>query len=278
MTINGARFFGGALLALSLGWVSSDASAVASELNFAGVPLKGGETVRAPVPLSVQEKSYVSEGGNAVPPNAVAVIAVPANFDPQKSWPVLICLSTSDFRRKNRDDLEDFYRWAGLAEGWVLLAGDGEGNPPHDTAGWRAGMTLAALDALHRSFPGSGRWPIAVAGYSGGAKRAGTIAPLLAVAGNHVIGIFLTGVNEDRLSEGYRKFQPGSAFLRTPIYMSSGQLDEIARVAQQQQVKRTIEQTGFTRIRLIPMPHGHAVSRSAIREALRWFRELQGPS
>jgi len=237
MTINGARFFGGALLALSLGWMSSDASAVASELNFAGVPLKGGETVRAPVPLSVQEKSYVSEGGNAVPPNAVAVIAVPANFDPQKSWPVLICLSTSDFRRKNRDDLEDFYRWAGLAEGWVLLAGDGEGNPPHDTAGWRAGMTLAALDALHRSFPGSGRWPIAVAGYSGGAKRAGTIAPLLAVAGN-----------------------------------------EIARVAQQQQVKRTIEQTGFTRIRLIPMPHGHAVSRSAIREALRWFRELQGPS
>ncbi len=241
-------------------------------INFAGVPVVPGGTARAQVPLNLREQKYVAEGGNQVPPHAVAVIAVPQGFDPQRPWPVLVCLSTSDFRRKNRDDLVELYMQAALAEGWVVLAGDGEENPRQDSAGWRAGMTLAALDALHRSFPSSSNWPIAVAGYSGGAKRAGSIAPLLALAGNRVIGIFLTGVNEDRLSDAYRTFQPGAAFLRTPIYISAGQLDEIARMGQQQGVKRTIEQTGFTRVRLVPMQWGHNVSRGAIREALRWFR------
>jgi hypothetical protein len=241
-------------------------------INFAGVPVVPGGTSRAQVPLNPTEQKYVSEGGNPVPSHAVAVIAVPHGFDPQRPWPVLVCLSTSDFRRKNRDDLVAFYRQAALAEGWVLLAGDGEENPRQDSTGWRAGMTLAALDALHRSFPGSSKWPIAVAGYSGGGKRASSIAPVLVLAGNRLIGLFLTGVNEDRLSEAYRRFQPGVAFLRTPIYLSAGQLDTIATMGQQQEVKRTIEQAGFTRIRLVPMQWGHNVSRSAIREALRWFR------
>ncbi len=243
--------------------------------TFGDKPVTPGSVVRADVPLTTQEKSYLSEGGNAVPSHAVAVLAVPAGFDPAKSWPVLVPLATSDFQRMNRDDLADFYRQPAMTEVWIVLAGDGEAPPQHDSAGWRAGTTLAALDALHRSFPGSTRWPVAVAGFSGGAKRAGDLAPLLALAGNRVIGLFLTGINEDRLSEGYRRFGPGAAFLRTPVYISTGQLDQVATVAQQQQVKQAIERAGFTRVRQETMPHGHAVSRSAVREALRWFRELQ---
>jgi hypothetical protein len=264
---------GGAIIALGL---ASSVPAAAGGASFAGVPVKPGATVRANVPLSTQEKSYVSEGGNTAPTHAVAVLAVPAGFDPAKSWPVLVPLATSDFQRMNRDDLRDFYRDAAVAEGWLVLAGDGESPPTHDSAGWRAGMTLAALDALHSSFPNSKNWPLAVAGFSGGAKRAGNLAPLLALAGNRVIGIFLTGINEDRLSEGYRTFRPGAAFLRTPIYVSSGQQDTVARITDQQVVKRKMELSGFTRVRQVTMPHGHAVSRSAVREALRWFRELQG--
>lgn len=260
---------------LSILVLSLESAAAAGSATFGGVPVAVGATVRAQVLLTDQEKAYASEGGNAVPSHAVAVLAVPANFDPQKTWPVLVPLATSDFQRMNRDDLRDFYQQAAVAEGWIILAGDGDAPPPHETAGWRAGMTLAALDALHRSFSGSKNWPVAVAGFSGGAKRAGNLAPLLALAGNRVIGIFLTGINEDRLSEGYRKFQPGAAFLRTPIFVSSGQDDVVARITQQQQVKHAMEQTGFTRVRQEAMPHGHAVSRRAVREALRWFRELQ---
>ena len=244
----------------------------AAPLHFAGVPLTPGGTARAQVPLAPELQRYASEGGNTPPAQAIAVLAVPANFDPHKSWPVLVPLATSDFERKNRDDLRDFYAPAALREGWLVLAGDAEANPQRDAAGWRAAMTLAALDALHRSFPGSNKWPVAVAGFSGGAKRAGTIAPLLAVAGNRISGIFLTGINEDRLVEGYRRFQPGAGFLRTPIYISAGQSDNVARFNDQQKVKSTLEHAGFSNVRLEPMPHGHAVSGGAVREALRWFR------
>ncbi len=243
--------------------------------DFGGVAVKPGGTVRASVPLSAQEKQYVSEGGNVAPDHAVAVFAAPPNFDPGKSQPVLVCLSTSDFQRKNRDDLEDFYKKAAFAEGWAVLAGDGENNPSHDTAGWRAGMTLAALDALHRSFPNSKNWPIAVAGFSGGAKRAGNLAPLLYLAGNRVVGIFLAGCNEDRLTEGVRAFRPGAAFLRTPVYISSGQEDRIAPPMQSGAVLQSIRNTGFTRTQLGHHAYGHAVSRTLVREALRWFMQSQ---
>ena len=264
-----AKTFGlfGALMMLLVSGVAAAGS------NFAGVAVKPGDSVRASVPLSAQERQYVSEGGNPAPDHAVAVFAVPVNFDPQKSQPVLVCLSTSDFQRKNRDDLEDFYKKAALLEGWAVLAGDGENNPGHDTAGWRAGMTLAALDAMHRSFPNSKNWPIAVAGFSGGAKRAGHLAPLLAIAGNHVVGIFLAGINEDRLSEGYRAFHPGAAFLRTAVYVSSGQEDHVANPTQSGAVLQSMRNTGFSRTQIGHHAYGHAVSRTLVREALRWFRE-----
>ena len=251
----------------------SSVSGQSTGLQFAGVSLKPGATIRANVPLSTTEQSYVSEGGNAVPTHAVAVLAVPPGFDPKKTWPVLVSLSTSDFKRQNRDDLANIYRESAFAEGWVVIAGDGDQPPARDTAGWRAGMTLAALDELHRSFPGSKNWPVACAGFSGGAKRTGTVAPLLAVAGLRINGILLSGGNEDRLSEGYRKFRPGAAFLRTPIFISSGAQDKMATPQQQQVVKHSLEMTGFSRVRLETFPQGHVVKRDHIRAALRWFRE-----
>src|SRR6201982_345512 len=158
------RSLAGLVLLLHAGSVA----ATAGSLTFAGVALSPGSTVKVNVPLSAQEKSLAAQGGNPVPPNAVAMLATPANFDPRKSWPVLIPCSTSDFKRQNRNDLADFYRRVGLAEGWVLLAGDGPQHAKNDNVAWREAMTMAAVDALHRSFPSSQKWPIACAGFSGG--------------------------------------------------------------------------------------------------------------
>src|SRR6184192_3106583 len=197
-------------------------------VKFAGVAFSPGSTVKANVPLSPQEKSYAAQGGNPVPANAAAVFATPSNFDPTKSWPVLVICSTSDFKRQNRDDLADFYRRVGLSEGWVLLAGDGPQHAKNDNVAWRESMTMAAVDALHRSFPGSEKWPIACAGFSGGGKGVGYVAPFLAKNGCHVIGVYMTGANEDHLSDGYARLQPGPGFLNTPIYVSAGRDDRIA--------------------------------------------------
>ncbi len=251
------------------------AKAAEPSLKFGGVPFSPGSTFRANVPLSAQEKSLAAQGGNPVPQSAVAVLATPANFDPRKSWPVLVPCSTSDLKRQNRDDLVDFYRRVGLAEGWVLLAGDGPQHARNDTAAWRAAMTLAAIDALHHSFAGSDKWPIACAGFSGGGKGAGFIAPLLSRSGSRITGIYLTGANEEHLSEGYKNFQPGADFLSTPIYVSAGHDDRIATLEQQYAVVGSIKRTGFNRVRIGTFRGGHEVNDAQTSIALRWFRTLQ---
>lgn len=260
------------ILLVLCGAIVRAAAASIQAATFAGVPVTSGATVQAEVPLSETEKSYAAEGGNAVPAHAVAVLAVPAGFDPRKSWPVLVVFSTSDSKRLNRDDLADFYRETALAKGWLVLAGDGPMTAQQDSSGWRAAMTLAALDALHRGFPGARDWPVACAGFSGGAKRAALLAPLLQLAGCRLAGVFLTGMNEDRLSKGYREFKPGADFLSTRIFISTGSADNVARPADQAAVIASMQRTGFSRIRQETFPGGHEVNRAHVAAALRWFR------
>jgi hypothetical protein len=252
------------------------ASAVeANALIFAGVPISPGATVRADVPLSAQEKLYASDATQNVPSHAVAVIAIPKNFDPHKTWPVLVVFSTSDFKRLNRNDLVDFYRSAALSQGWVILAGDGREFAPRDTNGWRAAMTLAALDALHNSFPGSAQWPVAIAGFSGGAKRASLMAPLLFLEGCRLSGIYLSGVNEGVLSVSYRRSRIGPEFLKIPVFISSGLGDNIAPTNRAREVESSIKHTGFQHVHFETFREGHAVKNDHTIKALRWFRESQ---
>jgi len=269
-----ANFRAAAAIVCIVGWLAVAARSSSAASSFAGVPLIPGATVRAKVPLSDLQKSYVSEGGNAVPSHTVATLAVPRGFDPKKTWPVLVVFSSSDHQHPSWYDLMVIYRGPALAEGWVLLAGDGPAPAPRvDSSGWRAGHTLAALDAMHRSFPGSTKWPVACAGQSGGAKRASYLAPLFAVAGYRVAGIFLAGINEERITEGYRRFRPGSSFLDTPIFLSSGERDMIATLHDQTDVKNAMKRTGFAEIRHKTFPGGHVVVSSHLQEALRWFRK-----
>ena len=271
-----ASFTSPSILFSLAAWLVLATRAFSAGLSFGGVPFTPGATVTANVPLSDVEKSYVAEGGNAVPSHTVAMLATPPGFDPKKPWPVLVVFSSSDHQHQNRDDLRMIYRHFALLAGWVVLAGDGpEPAPRMDSSGWRAGHTLAALDALNRSFPGSTKWPIAGAGQSGGAKRVSYLAPLLAAAGYRIIGVFLTGINEEKLTQGYRRFNPGREFLRTPIFLSSGLNDQIATIAQQTAVRDSMRRTGFINIRHETFDGGHEGSPAHIHEALRWFQKGQ---
>ncbi len=250
---------------------AAGAAAQSTGAKFQGIPVRPGETISVTVPLSATEKVFAAIEGNRVPTNAVAVLAVPRGFDPRQSWPVLIVFSTSDSRRENRGDIP-FYLREALAENWLVLTGDGPEFPRRDTTGWRAAMTLAALDALHRSFPGSDKWPLACAGISGGAKRACLLAPLLAKMGNRIAGLYLAGINEDLLAEGYGKFHPERDFLNTKVFITSGRRDKIATPAQTERVRRSFEKEGFRQVRLEAFPEAHNVKRPLTLAALRWFR------
>src|SRR5690349_2839340 len=253
---------------------AASVGAIAAPLAFGGVAFSAGSTVKANVPLSAEEKSLAAQGGNLVPPNAVAVLATPANFDPTKTWPVLVVCSTSDAKRQNRDDLADFYGRVGIREGWLVLAGDGPQHARNDNSAWRGAMSLAAIDALHHSFPGSNKWPVACGGFSGGGKGVGVLAPLLAKHGCHVVGIYITGANEDRLSEGYARVAPGASFLMTPVYIAAGRDDRIATVEQQYNVAGSIKRSGFQRIKIGTFHGGHEANDAQTSIALHWFREL----
>lgn len=71
--------------------------------------------------------------------------------------------------------------------------------PRIDSTQWRLGMLAAALEAIRKEWPQSSKWPVAFAGFSGGAKRSGTLGAMLSKTGSvRICGFFLSGINEDR--------------------------------------------------------------------------------
>ena len=96
---------------------------------------------------------------------------------------------------------------------------------------------------------------------------------MFAAAGYRIAGIFLEGINQERITQGYQHFRPGRSFLRTPIFLSSGRRDMIATIDQQTAVKDSMQRTGFTNIRHVTFPGGHQVLPAHVVEALRWFRK-----
>src|SRR5947209_5119688 len=138
------------------------------------------------------------------------------------------------------------------------------------------------LSAEEKSYSGQGGNPVPQSEVADGLCRllrrsegAGSIAPLLARSGCRITGIYLTGVNEDYLSGGYARSQPGTNFLSTPIYVSAGHDDRIARLEQQYDVVGSIKRTGFQRLRIGTFRGGHEVNDAQTSIALRWFRALQ---
>jgi hypothetical protein len=67
-------------IALGLLAVFPATAADESGAKFQGVPLLPGKTISVPVPLTPEEKTYAAIGGNRIPANAVATLAVPPAF------------------------------------------------------------------------------------------------------------------------------------------------------------------------------------------------------
>ncbi len=199
-----------------------------------------------------------------------AVVALPAGFDARKSWPVLLVTAPSGGSAVQ--SLRGYTNVA-LAEGWIVTAVDG---PPvdfkkdHSTFAWA--MISSLLEQLRRSWPQSQQWPLACAGFSGGAKRAAMTAANLMRQGDKVIGVFMGGCNEDRALTGLELARPGPAFLDVPMFLSNGQNDPIAGPRYGATVKQSMERDGFRKIRLEIYTGQHQLDTNQLRAALQWFR------
>jgi hypothetical protein len=253
---------------------SLSAASISQSATLAGQPVQGGgrTEIRFPVPKYFQD--IAAQAGNPRPETGRAVLTFPNGFDPSRTWPILIVTSTSDLNRTSAMDV-DWYRSPATAEGWIALGPDATIAPHIDSTQWRLGMLGAALEAIRKEWPQSAKWPVAFAGFSGGSKRSGLLGPMLAKSGSvRVCGFFLSGINEDRLSEAYKTYQPGRGFLEVPVWLSSGANDTVATPAAHNLVKVSLERTGFKRVRLEQFGGGHQLKMSEVRRALQWFRQL----
>ena len=242
--------------------------------TIAGQPVQPGGKAEIRFPISNYYQEYAAQGGNPRCATGRAVLTFPPGFDPQSAWPILIVTSTTDRDRTNPMDAE-WYHPPANAEGWMILASDATIKPNHDSTPWRIGMLGAALDALHREWPQSARWPVVFAGMSGGAKRSGVLGAMLAKAGKvRICGFFLAGINDDRLSPAYHDYQPGPDFLNIPIWISGGMDDLIASPSREGALEVSLRRTGFKQVRVEHFMGEHWLKRSEVRLALRWFREL----
>ena len=144
-----------------------------------------------------------------------------------------------------------------------------------DSTQWRLARLAAALESMRREWPQSAKWPVAFGGFSGGAKRSALLGAMLAKTGSiKTCRFFLSGINEDRLSEAYANYHLGRDFLGIPIWLSSGQDDNVATPQDHDRVKSSLERRGFKRVRLERFAGGHQVKMGEVERALRWFREV----
>src|SRR5919109_1535392 len=165
------------LLAILAAALMTNSSNAATLLGKAVPP---GGTLDLQFPLSDYFQKYAAEGGRNPRPTAGHVLLFfPNNFDPTRSWPILIVTSTSDLERTSIMDAPA-YRDPAMKEGWIVLATDATIRPRADSVRWRLSILSAALEIMRKEWPQSANWPIAFAGFSGGAKRSGIEATMLA--------------------------------------------------------------------------------------------------
>jgi hypothetical protein len=259
---------------LIVGWLFFLVTDTSCAATLAGQQIQPGGKIEIRFPVSKYFQDVAAQAGNPRPETGRAVLAFPAGFDPSRAWPILIVTSTSDFNRTSAMDV-DWYRAPGTGEGWIVLGSDATIVPRIDSTQWRLGLLGAALEAIRKEWPQSAKWPVAFAGFSGGSKRSGLLGAMLAKSGSvRVCGFFLSGINEDRLGEAYKTYQPGRGFLEVPVWLSSGASDTIATPQAHNLVKASLERTGFKRVRLEQFGGGHQLKMSEVRRALQWFRQL----
>lgn len=248
--------------------------------TFAATGLKAGGLSEFKVELSRELRQIAGRGHLSAVTHALVTVAVPADFDVEHAWPVMVISATSDPQYHSSRRLLGAYADAALAVGWILVAADPaeEVFSERDDVALRYALNTAALAALGLQWPGSGKAPLAFGGFSGGAKYAGWLAAGFASQGRTIIGIYLAGINQDTIVAAAQDFKVLDETYRSiPIFLQSGEKDEIATPADHRGVRDALKRAGFGHIRVEYFPGSHTVDPRPLRVALDWFRELAVP-
>lgn len=227
------------------------------------------------LPASLLELAAGGAGRKSPATRALCAVALPENFDPARPWPVLVVSATSDAPHSSSRRLLARFAPPALAAGWVVVAADPD-QPvtlEQDTNTLRFALIKAALAGLQLDWPGCDRWPVALGGFSGGAKRSAWMAAMFVLDGRRPVGVFLGGCNEPTMAQALGHYHPDRRdFQAIPVFLSSGDQDPIATPEQQRDAYRELQRSGFKRVRFETHPGAHELNAAHVTAALKWFR------
>jgi predicted esterase len=246
----------------------------AASAALAAPGLKPGGLTEFNVELPRELRQLAGRGQVSPVAHALVTIAVPANFDPSRDWPVIVISATVNHSSRS---LLDTYANTALGAGWIVLAADPVEHAPglEDDLPLRYALNIAALAALELQWRGAGKAQLAFGGFSGGAKNSGWLAAAFASRDRSIIGIYLAGINEDTIVSAARHFKVlNDAYRHIPVFLQSGDRDDVATPADHQRVREELIRAGFANIRVEQFPGLHVIDPGPLLRALNWFREL----
>jgi len=199
-------------------------------------------------------------------------IAVPADFDPTKPQKIFVVNAPANNdqqkRSGNTGDL-GAYAKSCTDNGWVCLAWDTNiGRSTHN------GDMVHSLRLLWKVWPDMHTWKFATGGFSGGAKASFATAAYMVRCELNVIGLFLTGCNEDR-SDGARKHYraKSSSYRKMRVFLSTGDADSYVNEGHLKSVISSLKSNGLRTLRSERFKGGHMIYKPHIADAVKWFEE-----
>ena len=242
-----------------------------------GTGLNPGGLSEFSVELPQELRQIGGRGGMAPVTRALVTVAVPVDFDAARVYPVMVISATADPQYHSSRRLLAAYAETAVAGGWILVAADPaeEISGERDDVNLRYALNATALAALESQWPEAGKAPLAFGGFSGGAKFSGWLAAAFARQGRAIAGIYLAGINADTIIPAARQFSLlNDSFRRTPVFLQSGQNDQVATPADHRRIHDQLERAGFSKIRIEYGAGSHEVDPPSLRTALDWFRTV----
>lgn len=239
--------------------------------------LNGGGLSEFDVELPGELRQLAGRGQLSPVTHALVTIAAPANFDLTRDWPVMVISASSDTHYSSSRRLLGAYAEAARTAGWILVAADPEQEVPieQDEVVLRYALDSAALAVLQLQWPGADKASLAFGGISGGAKYSGWLAAAFASQGRTIVGIYQAGINQDTVVSAAKQFRVlNDGYRDIPVFLQSGETDEIATPTDHRSVQDVLKRAGFRHIRLESFPGPHVVEARLLRTALDWFSEL----
>jgi len=241
-----------------------------------GSPLVPGTIQEFILDATDEDRKLAShEGGPLESLRTIRVLlAVPADFAPDKATPMFIADDTTPGRNAARARA---LAKPGIEEGYIVLGAEaGEIDSDGKLRSWNSRGTCArrALQAIAEMWPASLDWPLYYGGFSGGGKNCYfTAAFILKHLERAPRGFYMAGANELMLDPAREQYKlPSSAMRDVAVFLSNGDEDPTAPVAKAQDLAGELRRMGLKQVRQESFPGGHRQNMEHFTEAVRWFR------